>query len=148
MKAKSIPIKSLSKLSWPECKEWATNPNLYDIVKRPGVTITKLKEEKKAEEKKWGNSMINKTNSCQWSNNLGEELVYMALEKRGENPRKVDAKGGYKPDWETDEFMYEVKTSSWTVAGTAGEKVLGTWIKAKGSGPESNRGFEGMTVQY
>jgi hypothetical protein len=132
MKAKSVPIKSLSKISeksWTECIEWATNPNKYDYVKRPGKSIKELKDEKKAEERKWGNSMINKNNSGQWTNILGEEMVFKALEKKGENPRKAHTKGGFKPDWETDEFMIEVKTSSWTVTGTAGEKVLGTWIK-------------------
>jgi len=48
---------------------------------------------------------------------------------RGENPRKPEHKGGFNPDWETDEYIYEVKTSNWWVSGTAGEKVLGTFIK-------------------
>jgi hypothetical protein len=48
---------------------------------------------------------------------------------REENPRKPELKGGFRPDWETDEFIYEVKTSNWWVDGTAGEKVLGTFIK-------------------
>ena len=60
---------------------------------------------------------------------MGEKLVYDVLALRGENPRKVEKKNGFLPDWETDEYMYEVKTSNWWVSGTAGEKVLGTWIK-------------------
>ncbi len=84
------------------------------------------------EERKWGNSMIGQENNGQWTTKLGEQLVYDVLEARGENPRKVEKKGGFVPDWETDEYIYEVKTSNWWVAGTAGEKVLGTWIKYQG----------------
>ena len=47
----------------------------------------------------------------------------------GENPKKVVRKDGFEPDWETDDYMYEVKTSNWWVSGTAGEKVYGTFIK-------------------
>ncbi|KAH8042903.1 hypothetical protein SO694_mt00036 (mitochondrion) [Aureococcus anophagefferens] len=60
---------------------------------------------------------------------LGERLVYEILQLKGENPRKPEKKGGFIPDWETEDFIYEVKTSNWWVSGTAGEKVLGTWIK-------------------
>ena len=56
-------------------------------------------------------------------------LVFDILTLLGEHPIKVTKKEGYNPDWETDEFIYEVKTSNWWVSGTAGEKVLGTWIK-------------------
>lgn len=43
----------------------------------------------------------------------------------GENPRKPVSKNNFQPD----DYIYEVKTSSWCVDGTAGEKVLGTLIK-------------------
>ena len=76
----------------------------------------------------WGNDIINK-NTGQWTTTLGENLVYDILLLKGENPRKVKKKGGFIPDWETDKYIYEVKTSNWRVDGTAGEKVLGTFIK-------------------
>ena len=60
---------------------------------------------------------------------LGENLVYDILLLKGENPRKVKKKSGFIPDLETDKYIYEVKTSNWRVNGTAGEKVLGTFIK-------------------
>ena len=107
---------------------WAlTKPEA--IVKQSGVTIAQQKEEAKKKEKKWGNEMIGQTNNGQWTTLLGENLVYDVLQLRGENPRKVVRRDGFEPDWETDEYMYEVKTSNWWVSGTAGEKVLGTWIK-------------------
>ena len=108
--------------------EWAIKkPD--SVVKTSGVTIKQQKEKLKNEEKKWGNDMINQTNNGQWTTLLGERLVYDVLELRGENPRKPVNKGGFAPDWETDEYIYEVKTSNWWVDGTAGEKVLGTFIK-------------------
>ena len=57
------------------------------------------------------------------------KLVFDILKIKGENPKKIIKKWGFQPDWETDKYIYEVKTSNWFVSGTAGEKVLGTWIK-------------------
>jgi hypothetical protein len=99
------------------------------IVKKKGVTIAQQKKEAQDNEKKWGNDMIGQMNNGQWTTLLGEKLVYDVLQLRGENPRKVVRKNGFEPDWETDEYMYEVKTSNWWVNGTAGEKVYGTFIK-------------------
>ncbi len=107
---------------------WATKKPI-DIEKKKGVTIVQQKKEFQENEKKWGNDMIQQTNNGQWTTLLGERLVFDVLQLRGENPRKVVRKGGFEPDWETDEYMYEVKTSNWWVSGTAGEKVYGTFIK-------------------
>lgn len=111
-----------------ECIEWAlTRPN--KPIKIPDKTIGAQRKEAETKEKEWGNSMICQTNNGQWTTLLGEGLVYNVLTMRGENPIKVERRGGFQPDWETDNYMYEVKTSNWWVSGTAGEKVLGTWIK-------------------
>lgn len=108
--------------------QWAmTKPPVIEI--QPGLTIGTQKKNAAKAEKQWGNSMIGQTDNGQWSTLLGERLVYDILELRGESPRKVERKGGFEPDWETDNFIYEVKTSNWWVDGSAGEKVLGTWIK-------------------
>lgn len=111
-----------------ECIKWAISKPIK-LEKKSNKTIKEQKEEAKKEEKDWGNSMIGQTNNKQWTTKLGEKLVYDILKLRGENPIKVEKKDGFEPDWETDEYIYEVKTSSWQVDGTAGEKVLGTWIK-------------------
>jgi len=111
-----------------ECITWATTkPD--KLIKTSEKTIKEQKEVEKQKERKWGNSVIGQTNNGQWTTLLGEKLVYDILHLRGENPKKVEKKGGFEPDWETDNFIYEVKTSNWWVPGTAGEKVLGTWIK-------------------
>jgi len=111
-----------------ECVKWATiKPE--QVEKKEGTTISQQKKEAQENEKKWGNNMIQQTNNGQWTTLLGEGLVFEVLKMRGENPRKVIRKDGFEPDWETDEYIYEVKTSNWWVSGTAGEKVYGTFIK-------------------
>lgn len=110
-----------------KCKWACTKPE--KIQKKEGKKISEQRKEQENAEKEWGNNMIGQSNNGQWTTLLGEGLVRDILELRGENPRKPERKGGFEPDWETDDYMYEVKTSNWWVTGTAGEKVLGTWIK-------------------
>ena len=120
--------KSPASMNMVECISWATTKP-QEIVKLVGKTKGSQTKEKELYEKQWGNSMIGQVNNGQWTTKLGEEMVYTILKQRGENPRKVTTKNGWRPDWETDNYIYEVKTSNWWVNGTAGEKVLGTWIK-------------------
>ena len=115
-------------ISLAERVEWATNKP-SKIEKQDGTTIGKQKQDAEKKERIWGNKMIGQTNNGQWTTKLGENLVFDILKLRGENPKKVEHKGGFQPDWETDDYIYEVKTSNWWVSGTAGEKVLGTCIK-------------------
>lgn len=116
-------------ITLPERIDWALNDLRVNFKKTKTKTIKQQRQEAEKKEKDWGNSMICQTNNGQWTTLLGEELVRKVLELRGENPRKPEKKGGFLPDWETDKFIYEVKTRNWSVSGTAGEKVLGTWIK-------------------
>jgi hypothetical protein len=106
---------------------WAINPYIN------GITYSKISKDDRINaqkhEKVWGNSMISQTNNGNWTTRLGEQLVYDILKFKGENPRRPIRKNGYNPDWETDEYIYEVKTRNWTTSGTAGEKVLGTMYK-------------------
>ena len=107
---------------------WAlTKPS--NVIKKPDISIAQQKKELQEKEKKWGNDMIGQINNGQWTTLLGEKLVFDVLKARGENPRKVIRMDGFEPDWETDKYVYEVKTSNWWVSGTAGEKVYGTFIK-------------------
>lgn len=107
---------------------WATTKP-KELEKKTGITIEKQRKEQEEKEKLWGNTMIGQNGNGQWTTKLGEELVYDVLELMGKNPKKTKSINGFKPDWETDDYIYEVKTSNWWVSGTAGEKVLGTWIK-------------------
>lgn len=88
-----------------------------------GLKITK------EQEKLWGNSIIHDTNNNQWTTRLGQSVVFECLDRLGENPKIPLKKKSYIPDIETDDFIYEVKTRSWTTSGTAGEKVYGTPLK-------------------
>jgi len=108
--------------------EWAINKP-PKFVARSGESIVKQRKNAAIKEKTWGNSMINQTDCKQWTTKLGENLVKDILNIKGENPRKPLTKNNLSPDWETDDYIYEVKTRSWNVGGTAGEKVLGTFIK-------------------
>ena len=124
----TVANKEIFSQKWIECIDWATNkPEV--ITKQIGTTLAQQQKENQKKEKEWGNSMINQKDNGQYTTLLGEGLVREVLEVLGENPRKVERKGGFQPDWETDKYIYEVKTSNWWVSGTAGEKVLGTWIK-------------------
>jgi hypothetical protein len=98
-------------------------------LKKHSFSIKQQTKEEQKKERIWGNEMICQKNNGQWTTKLGENLVKDILVLRGENPRTVERKEGFQPDWETDDYIYEVKTSNWWVSGSAGEKVLGTWIK-------------------
>ncbi len=110
-----------------------------DIIKwaiTPYVNGLKIKKKSKKDrkiaaqnEKAWGNNLINMVNNGNWTTKLGEGIIHDILIKMGKNPRKPQKLCCYEPDWETDDCIYEVKTSNWTVGGTAGEKVLGTMYK-------------------
>ena len=47
----------------------------------------------------------------------------------GKNPRRPETKEHYRPDIETDDAIYEIKTRNYTTPGTAGEKVYGVPYK-------------------
>ena len=85
-------------------------------------------------EKEWGQKTIGyKTN--QWTTKLGESILHDILtinnkypekivdKKRGENGKRLD------PDRDAVDGLYENKTRTYTVTGTAGEKILGTPLK-------------------
>tara|TARA_B100000963_G_C22506454_1_gene616247 strand:- start:301 stop:927 length:627 start_codon:yes stop_codon:yes gene_type:complete len=111
-----------------EVIKWATTkPDKLEKCKH--MTIKQKRDIEKEKEKVWGNLMIGQTNNGQWTTKLGETLVFVILRLIGENPFKPPSINGFQPDWESDNYIWEVKTSNWWVDGTAGEKVLGTWIK-------------------
>lgn len=113
--------------------QWALTPypnGLTMKIQAPkGQTVESIRKLAQQNEKEWGNATIGQKNNGNWTTLLGEGLVRDVLEQRGENPRKPQTRGGYSPDWETDDYIYEVKTRNWTTSGTAGEKVFGTMYK-------------------
>lgn len=84
-------------------------------------------------EKIWGNSIIDKKDCKQWTTCLGEWFTKDILTLLGHNvsraQQKKDGEKNLRPDLETEEAIYEVKTRNWHTPGTAGEKVLGVPFK-------------------
>jgi len=113
--------------------EWAINPypngTTEKIIKTNEHTCKQIRAQANKDEVEWGNLMIGQTSNKQWTTLLGEGLVRDVLKLLGKNPRNPQTKDGYRPDIETDDAIWEVKTRNWTVTGTAGEKVLGTMYK-------------------
>jgi hypothetical protein len=85
----------------------------------------------KTEEVKWGNKLAREhfgsdKDSNQWTTAVGEGFVKLCLENQGNKVWRPKTKRGFKPDWETKDHIYEVKTRNYCTCGTAGEKILGT----------------------
>lgn len=118
---------------YQEITNWALNPYpnglTTAIIPMNQQSVEQIRRAANIEEKQWGNTMIGQENNNNWTTKLGEGLVHDTLVLRGENPRRPLRIDGYNPDWETDEYIYEVKTRNWTTTGTAGEKVYGTMYK-------------------
>jgi len=115
---------------------WAMNPYKNGIVfsramlvPEDDLSANELRLKANQEEKRWGNKMIGQESNGNWTTLLGENLVRDILAKKGLNPRKPAKKSHYQPDWETDHYIWEVKTRNWTTSGTAGEKVFGVPYK-------------------
>ena len=102
-----------------EAIAWATGCH----VNPAGHKLTKV------EERVWGNRMIGQVDNSQWTTLVGEHVVFKVLQELGKNPTIPVKKGGYKPDIETDDHIYEVKTRNWNTTGTIGEKVFGCPLK-------------------
>ena len=106
------------------------NNDIIDCITK-SVKWSNIKQNKNDNiyEKKWGNSIISQINNNQWTTYLGENIIKEVLILlKGKVWRPV-SKDGFKPDWETHDGIYEVKTRNWTTSGTAGEKILGTPYK-------------------
>lgn len=64
-----------------------------------------------------------------WSGAFGEYYVYSSLITKCKSVRRPTPMNGLTPDWECDDFIYEVKTRNYTSKGSAGEKALGIPLK-------------------
>jgi len=71
----------------------------------------------------WGRALTDKKDS--WSGQLGEKLIQTFFPD-GWKPSRLN---GHKLDWETPEFIIEVKSETYHTPGTASEKILGVPIK-------------------
>jgi hypothetical protein len=65
----------------------------------------------------------------QWSGKFGECLVQELYTRLNKDIKKPVKKNHYSPDFETDNCIIEVKTSTYFTIGTADEKILGVPLK-------------------
>lgn len=87
----------------------------------------------KEKETAWGKAVVG-CNTTQWTTQVGEGILCDILLLQGQFPRRVSAKKASNgknlcPDWETETALYENKARTYTVTGTAGEKILGVPMK-------------------
>jgi hypothetical protein len=105
------------------------NQEVIDWIIKKGRWL-ELKQDKKNKkdkkiEKEWRNSIIS-TNNNKWTKKLGQIIlkeILLVLKGKVWKPKK--SINGYKPDWETKDGIYKVKTRNWTTSKTSGEKILG-----------------------
>ena len=121
-------LKNLSFLKW--IKEWITEVTLLDT-----KTAEKLKPYSD-KERQWWNKMIWSKNNKQWTTKLcelsvKELLIHMWYKnlKKARTIKSTTSSKKYNPDWECDNFVWEVKWRSWTTPWTAWEKILWTPLK-------------------
>jgi hypothetical protein len=123
---------STSHLSWlQQVITWATDTTLFtpNLTSGPGFTKAQ-RAEMMQQERQWGNRMLEQESKTgNWTTQVGEKAVKLALEAQGRSVTKPERRHGFQPDWETQDAIWEVKTRTWTVSGTAGEKILGTPYK-------------------
>lgn len=116
------------------CKWCCQNIFTISTLENGGKNLS-LKEQNeilKKNEKNWGNDIIGNDKikqTSQWTTKLGENFVAKILSDKGYTVKRPIKKEGYKPDWEIEEAIIEVKTRNWNTTGTAGEKVLGAPYK-------------------
>ena len=106
--------------------DWVLEPVTRSSLRTSDPSVTK---EDQIAEKEWGNRQIQSINNGNWTTKYGEEIVRQQFASNGVDiwrPKRMD---GIQPDWETNDYIIEVKSRSWTTSGTAGEKVMGVPYK-------------------
>lgn len=112
------------------CYGWITKETLLTNwgakVLRPFSNIESL----------WWNKLIWQEKNKQWTTLLCEwavkELLTELWYENVKNARSLKSsfsKKKYNPDWECDDYVWEVKWRSWTTPWTAWEKILWTPLK-------------------
>lgn len=129
-------LENSSVIRW--CFEGVTEVTLANIKKQPKEAGSKklILGAANIIEKEWGNKIVGTEDGGQWTTTLCQDLVKEALRSLGNKnvvstTRKKSTlrEKDYDPDVECENFVYEVKGRSWTMTGTAGEKILGVPLK-------------------
>jgi hypothetical protein len=121
-------LKNKEFIKW--CYKWITELTL--------VSTSNWKKLKpySIEENLWWNKLIWQEWNNQWTTLLCEwgvkELLEKLWYKNIRNARKLQSSFSdkkYNPDWECDNYVWEVKWRNWTTPWTAWEKILWTPLK-------------------
>jgi len=105
------------------------NPDVIKWIK--GETNFLLKKEA---EDIWGRSVLKRKRpdlklDKQWTNKFGEHLCEEVFQRMGKTVKSAAIKNGLHPDFETDDYIVEVKTGTYFTSGTAHEKIPGVPFK-------------------
>jgi len=90
--------------------------------------------QKKKYEDSWGLSLLKSKKLTvkkkgQWTGPFGEELCEEVFQRLGKTIKSASIKNGLHPDFETDDYIIEVKTGTYFTSGTAHEKIPGVPFK-------------------
>lgn len=102
------------------------------LFRNPYISIEKSL--RKTAEDSWGKAITGKY-TCQWSTPLSESIFLEYLQNI--NSKFITRNKVYKsssgkilkPDFETENAIYELKCRTWNTTGSAGEKILATPYK-------------------
>jgi len=111
-----------------QVKNWLDN-NLTFITEQ----VSKKSEYKRIEDI-WGRNVMKSVRpdlklDKQWTNLFGEYIVREYFENKNIDISHPIKKKGFKPDFEIEKYIIEVKTGSYFTEGTGHEKILGTPFK-------------------
>jgi hypothetical protein len=102
-----------------EIKQW--------LFRNPYISMEKSL--RKTAEDSWGKGITGK-DTCQWSTKLSESIFLEYLENKNykiisrNKVYKSSSGKTLKPDFETENGIYELKCRTWNTTGSAGEKIL------------------------
>jgi hypothetical protein len=94
----------------------------------PDFITGRNKKIRTAIEMAWGKAKSNSTKE-KWSGVLGEKLVRELYPNGWVPAKRKNGKKFEQLDWETDDFVIEVKTQCFFNGGTAQDKILGVPVK-------------------
>jgi hypothetical protein len=111
-----------------------------NLLKNPEVVqwlkgdLSFLSRARKKEEDAWGRALLQSYRpdirvNKQWSGLLGELIVRDLFRLMGCELKRAERREDLLPDFESDDFVIEVKTSTYMTMGTASEKIMGTGFK-------------------
>jgi len=134
---KTITMAKLNLLNNTDFIKWCYwKLTKWTILDKKNKSTELIMKESKEFEREWWNSLSKQVGNWNWTTVLCESAVEEILTKlwykNVRNSRKLKSTTSektYNPDFECDDFVWEVKWSNWTITWTAWEKILWTPLK-------------------